>query len=92
MVEHFKQWVKNPQVRDWILKDWISPEERERRIREIYGLPPKPPEEAATDGPESSPVKPNQTRSTRMKTHLLPNQAGSGGPASAPLQPSPYNI
>jgi len=72
VVEHFKQWVKNPQVRDWILKDWISPEERERRIREIYGLPPKPPEEAATDGPESSPVKPNQTESNQIK----PDQPG----------------
>ena len=63
VVEHFKHWAKNPEVRDWMLKDWISPEERERRIREIYGLPPKPPEAAATDGPESNPVKPDQTES-----------------------------
>jgi hypothetical protein len=67
VVEHFKRWAKNPEVRDWLLKDWISPEERERRIREIYGLPPKPPEEASTNGPESSPVKPNQTESNQIK-------------------------
>ncbi len=73
VVEHFKRWAKNPEVRDWLLKDWISPEERERRIREIYGLSPKPPEEASTDGPESSPVKPDQTESNQIK----PNQTKS---------------
>ena len=67
VVEHFRRWAKNPEVRDWLLKDWISPEERERRIREIYGLPPKPSEEAATNGQESSPVKPNQTESNQIK-------------------------
>jgi hypothetical protein len=50
VLEHFKRWAKNPQVRDWILKDWISPEERERRIREIFGRAPKTPDEATTDG------------------------------------------
>jgi hypothetical protein len=54
-------------VRDWILKDWISPKERECRNREIYGLPPKPPDEAATDGQESNPIKPDQTESNQMK-------------------------
>jgi hypothetical protein len=67
VVEHFKRWVKNPEVRDWILKDWISPEERERRIREIFGRAPKTPDEAATDGPESNPVKPDQTESNQIK-------------------------
>jgi hypothetical protein len=33
VVEHFKRWVNNPQVRDWICRDWVSPEERERRLR-----------------------------------------------------------
>ena len=66
VVEHFKCWVKNPQVRDWICQDWVSPEERERRLREIFGLAPKTPDEAATDGPESNPVKPDQTESNQM--------------------------
>jgi hypothetical protein len=33
------------------------------KIREIYGLPPEPPEAAAPDGEESNPVKPSQTES-----------------------------
>jgi hypothetical protein len=65
-VEHFKRWVKNPQVRDWICRDWVSPEERERRLREIFGRAPKTPDEVATDGPESNPVKPDQTESNQL--------------------------
>jgi hypothetical protein len=67
VVEHFKRWAKNPEVRDWICRSWVSPEERERRIREIYGLPPKPSGEAATDGPESNLVKPDQAESNQIK-------------------------
>jgi hypothetical protein len=40
VVEHFKRWVRNPKVRDWICCDSLSPEERERRLREIFGLSP----------------------------------------------------
>jgi hypothetical protein len=67
VLERFKRWAKKPDIQDWILKDWISPEERERRIREIFGLPPKPPDEEATDKPESSPVKPDQTESNQTE-------------------------
>jgi hypothetical protein len=75
MLEHFKRLAKNPEVRDWILKDWISPEERERQIREIYGREPETPDEVAIDGPESNPVngqesvliKPDQTKSNQIK-------------------------
>ncbi len=66
VVAHFQRWLKNPAVRDLVCANWISPEERERRMREIYGLPPKPPEPAeppAPDGGESKPVKPSQTES-----------------------------
>jgi hypothetical protein len=70
VVEHFKRWVKNPEVRDWICQNWVSPEERERRLRAIFGLEPKAPDEAATDGTESNPVKPDQTESNQIK----PNQ------------------
>ena len=67
VLEQFQRWAKEPAVRGWIMQDWTSPEERARRIREIYGrppLPPEPPEPTTTDGPataESSPVKPSQT-------------------------------
>lgn len=67
VVEHFKRWAKTPEVRDWICRNWVSPEERERRIREIYGLPPKPPDQAKTDGADSKPVKPDQTESNQIK-------------------------
>jgi hypothetical protein len=40
LVEHFQRWAKNPRVRDWICRDCISEEERERRMREIFGLSP----------------------------------------------------
>lgn len=56
VVAHFERWAKNPKVREWILEDSISPEERARRIREIYGLPPEPPQEAV-------PLRPSQTQS-----------------------------
>ena len=70
VVEHFKRWAQNPQVRDWICQNWVSPEERERRLREIFGRAPKTPDEAATDGPESNPVKPDQTESNQFKQRL----------------------
>jgi hypothetical protein len=63
VVEHFKRWVKNPQVRDWICQDWVSPGERERRMRKLFGLAPKMPEKAAPAGLEPSPLKPNQSES-----------------------------
>ena len=61
VVAHFERWAENQQVRDWICQDWVSPEERKRRLCAILGLEPKTPDEAATDGPKSSPIKPDQT-------------------------------
>ena len=63
VLEHFQRWAKNPQVRDWICQDWASPDERERRMREIFGLAPKTPGEAAPGGREPKPVQPDQTKS-----------------------------
>ena len=40
VVEYFKRWARNPKVRDWICCGSLSPEERERRLREIFGLSP----------------------------------------------------
>jgi hypothetical protein len=40
VVEHFKRWARDPKVRDWICCGSLSPEERERRLREIFGLSP----------------------------------------------------
>ena len=52
VIAHFEQWMKNAEVRDLICQNWISPEERQRRIREIFGLEQKPlktPEETNGD-------------------------------------------
>ena len=40
VLEHFTRWARNPQVRDWICSDSLTPKERTRRIREIFGMPP----------------------------------------------------
>lgn len=72
VVAHFERWAKNPQVGDWICQAWISPEERERRLREIFGRPPEPPKEVSSTAPESNPVKPSQTESDPIQ----PNQTG----------------
>jgi hypothetical protein len=80
VVEHFKRWAQNPQVRDWICQNWVSPEERERRLRETFGRAPKTPDEAATDGPESNPVKPDQTESNQIKP-VQPVEPEVGGPS-----------
>jgi len=47
VMEHFKRWAENPQVRDWMCQDRVSPEERVRRMRELFGLEPKTPEAPA---------------------------------------------
>lgn len=61
VVAHFQHWLKNPEVRDLVCQNYVRPEERERRMREIFGLPPL---ETAPVTAESNPVKPNQTEST----------------------------
>ena len=60
VVEHFKSWAKNPEVRDWLSKDWISPEERERRIRVISGLRNRT--SGSSDNRRAG-IKPGQTKS-----------------------------
>ena len=62
VVAHFQRWAENPQVRDLICQAWISPEEREARLREIFGQPPKLPVEADSAASGSNPVKPSQTK------------------------------
>jgi hypothetical protein len=43
VLEHFERWLENPDVRDLVCQDWISPEERQRRLRIIYGREPNLP-------------------------------------------------
>jgi hypothetical protein len=70
VLEHFKRWAKNPQVRDWICQDWASPQELERRIREIFGVAPKTPAQDTATTSETNPVPPHLTESNQIK----PNQ------------------
>ena len=63
VVAHFKRWIKNPQVHDLVCENHLSPEERERRMRASFGLAPKPPVAAESEGSEPSPVKPDQGES-----------------------------
>jgi hypothetical protein len=67
---HFQRWLKNPAVRDLVCQNYASPEERERRLCEIFGRPPKPPEptdETAPDSDGSNPVKPSQIKSSAIQ-------------------------
>jgi hypothetical protein len=63
IVEHFKRWAQNPTVRDWVCQVWVTPEEREQRLREIFGLEPKPetPGAAPPAQSESEQIRPNPT-------------------------------
>jgi hypothetical protein len=61
VVEHFKRWAAKPEVREWVSREWVSPEERDRRLREIFGLKPKSAERTATDGSESDPPDPTES-------------------------------
>ena len=83
VVAHFQRWLKNPEVRDLVCQDYVSPEVRERRMLEIFGLQPLPSEtaeEAQADVPGggvSNPVKPGKaTTDPRQpgKTHLPDGQ------------------
>ena len=101
VIAHFQRWLKNPEVRDRVCQDYISPEERERRMREIFGLEPKPSktneemaaetaakirniyglpqepaEEAASGKGESNPAKPSQTESNQINPNEKPAEPG----------------
>ena len=97
VIVHFQRWLKNPEVRDVICQDYVSPEERERRMREIFGLEPKPAktaEEKAAETaakirdiyglpPESPEAAPDASESNPVK----PGQTKSGpGSSSEPKE------
>lgn len=63
VVAHFKRWVSNPEVRDWVCQAWVTPEERERRLREIFGRDPQTEETAPGDEPVPGRIQPDQTGS-----------------------------
>jgi hypothetical protein len=73
VIAHFQQWARNPKVRQSICGGCLTEEERDRRIRQIFGLPESPATAMASqvtppnahgadcEPGESNLVKPNQT-------------------------------
>jgi hypothetical protein len=53
VAEQFKRWAENPAVHEWVCKNWVCPEEKDRRIREILGLPPKSSDPSTTGSGET---------------------------------------
>jgi hypothetical protein len=41
LIEHFQRWARNPKVREQVCDKCLSSEEKERRIRAIFGLESK---------------------------------------------------
>ncbi len=50
VVAHFQRWIKKSALHDLISSDDISDEEKQARMREIFGLSPKPPAETPVAG------------------------------------------
>jgi hypothetical protein len=61
VLEQFQKWVKNPAVRDCLCQNSANLEERKRRLRDIFGLPPDEPDKPSEQSSESNQVKPGQT-------------------------------
>jgi hypothetical protein len=67
-----------PDQRD---REWVSPEERKARLREIFGRSPKTPEPPVAAVPAASgsnPVKPSQTKSDPIQP-VKPVESEVGG-------------
>jgi hypothetical protein len=59
ILARFKEWASIEEVRDWICKDWVCLEERERQLMEFYGYEEPPaasPAPPATDSPAAEPA------------------------------------
>ena len=56
LVSHFLRWARNTQVREQICENCLSPEEKERRMREIFGLRPEINKENVRDDVEIVPT------------------------------------
>jgi hypothetical protein len=64
LVSHFLRWAKNSKVREQICGKCLSPEEKERRVREIFGLAPQTPDQPANKNSGSTDeIRSNQTES-----------------------------
>jgi hypothetical protein len=97
VVAKFEEWSKNVEVHDWLVQTWIPPEERERRKREMFGLPPQPQDDdpssppPATPSPDSVPVQPGQTSSPDCRPGPLTRRPPSPSPEPTQVQPGQTN-
>jgi hypothetical protein len=61
VLEHFKSWACNPKIREWIRQDAVSSEQREHRIREIFGIKPEIAEQTAINQAEANRAVPDES-------------------------------
>jgi predicted Fe-S protein YdhL (DUF1289 family) len=84
VVAKFEEWAKNKDVHDWLVQTWVSPKERERRKREMLGLPPLEEESKVQsqkskveDGGKFNDQNPNSKENSNSKVQA-PNPVGVG--------------
>jgi hypothetical protein len=65
LVSHFLRWATNSKVREQICEECLSPEEKERQMREIFGLAPKERNADATDGKVEDVAEPVPTAESK---------------------------
>ena len=87
VIAHFRRWLKNPDVRDAVCQNYVSLEEREARLREIFGRPPIQPESPET--PEEALADENEEKRRRIREiYGLPPEESSATPELNPVKPS----
>ncbi len=98
VIAHFQRWLKNPEVRDLVCQNYVSPEERERRMRDIFGLEPKP---AKTDeemaGQTAGKIRniyglPQEPPEAAAPTGVESNPVKLGQTKSDPIQSNQTNL
>jgi len=98
VVAKFEHWAKIPAVQDWLCQTWVPIEERLRRKRELFELPPeaggddaeadqesdKDDVEAEGEAPGSSPVKPGQGSFSKGPAKQSPSAPDATDEAASP--------
>jgi hypothetical protein len=99
ILARFKEWASIEEVRDWICKDWVCLEERERQLMEFYGYEeppvasPAPPAEDSPEAegfPEAEPA--SDLKSSEAPVPHSPGEGGlrAGGKANQTAKPARY--
>jgi len=93
ILARFKEWASVEEVRDWICKDWVSLEERERELMEFYGYE-EPTAASPAPSAESSPAA-EPAPDLRSSEAPVPSSPGEGelregGKANQTAKPARY--